>query len=141
MLPTGAQIPQEAEGGALNDPENVGAPDGALDGTKSSGALDTLRTRAIWNARCSSCHGTDGKFNKKFIREFYPVPQKLTTARLDSLGEDSLVHVIMNGRANMNPYGDRITEPEARALVQYMRSLAPADIPMSGENETAEVAP
>ena len=141
MLPTGEQIPQEAEGGALDDPKNVGAPDGALDGTKSSGALDTPRTRAIWNARCSSCHGTDGKFNKKFIREFYPVPQKLTMARLDSLGEDSLVHVIMNGRANMNPYGDRITEPEARALVQYMRSLAPADIPTSGENETAEVAP
>ena len=97
-------------------------------------------TSAIWNARCSSCHGTDGKFNEKFIREFYPVPQKLTAERFDSLGEDSLVHVIMNGRTNMNPYGDRITEPEARALVRYMRSLAesnkPADIPASEKNES-----
>ena len=75
---------------------------------------DSLHARAIWNARCSSCHGTDGKFNEKFIREFYPVPQKLTAERFDSLGEDSLVHVIMNGRANMNPYDGRITEPEAR---------------------------
>ena len=102
---------------------------------------DSLHARAIWNARCSSCHGTDGKFNEKFIREFYPVPQKLTAERFDSLGEDSLVHVIMDGRTNMNPYGDRITEPEARALVRYMRSLAeanePADIPASEKNESA----
>ena len=98
---------------------------------------DSLHARAIWNARCSSCHGADGKFNEKFIREFYPVPQKLTAERLDSLGEDSLVHVIMGGRANMNPYVDRITEAEARALVRYMRSLAPAHIPAHETNETA----
>ncbi len=129
---TGVQVPQ-GEGGALAGPKSAGI----LDGPKSTGALDTLRTRAVWNARCSSCHGADGKFNEKFIREFYPVPQKLTAERLDSLGEDSLVHVIMNGRTNMNPYADRITEAEARALVRYMRSLAPADIPAPETNETA----
>lgn len=107
---TGAAIPQ------LMDGDSAAVP-------------DSLHARAVWEARCSSCHGVDGKFNEKFIREFYPVPQKLTATRLDSLGEDSLVHVIMNGRANMNPYVDRITEAEARALVQYMRSLAPADVP------------
>jgi len=89
--------------------------------------------KLIWDSRCASCHGTDGKFNEKFVREFYPVPQKLTAARLDSLGTDSLVRVILNGRANMNPYDGRLTEAEARALVNYMRSLAPAD--------TMEVAP
>ena len=119
---TGVDIPQFVEGGSAVVP-------------------DSLHARAIWNARCSSCHGTDGKFNEKFIREFYPVPQKLTAARLDSLGEDSLVHVILNGRTNMNPYGDRITESEARALVRYMRSLAPADIPAPETNETTEAAP
>lgn len=119
---TGVGIPQFVEGGSAVVP-------------------DSLHARAIWNARCSSCHGTDGKFNEKFIREFYPVPQKLTAARLDSLGEDSLVHVILNGRTNMNPYGDRITESEARALVRYMRSLAPADIPAPETNETTEAAP
>ena len=119
---TGVDIPQFVEGGSAVVP-------------------DSLHARAIWNARCSSCHGTDGKFNEKFIREFYPVPQKLTAARLESLGEDSLVHVSLNGRTNMNPYGDRITESEARALVRYMRSLAPADIPAPETNETTEAAP
>ena len=121
-ISTGADTPQVMEGDSADVP-------------------DSLHARAIWNARCSSCHGTDGKFNEKFIREFYPVPQKLTAARLDSLGEDSLVHVILNGRTNMNPYGDRITESEAHALVRYMRSLAPAEIPVPGENESVEVAP
>jgi mono/diheme cytochrome c family protein len=119
---TGVDIPQFVEGGSAVVP-------------------DSLHACAMWNARCSSCHGTDGKFNEKFIREFYPVPQKLTASRLDSLGEDSLVHVILNGRANMNPYVDRITEAEARALVRYMRSLAPADIPAPETNETTEAAP
>lgn len=78
----------------------------------------------LWNARCSSCHGTDGNFNRKFVREFYPVPQKLTLDRLDSLGVDSLAHVILNGRGNMNAYLGRLTKTEAKALVEYMRMLA-----------------
>jgi mono/diheme cytochrome c family protein len=78
----------------------------------------------IWNSRCASCHGMDGRFNEKFVREFYPLPQKLSLERLDSLGTDSLVNVILNGRINMNPYRDRVTEVEARGLVQYMRFLA-----------------
>ena len=78
----------------------------------------------IWASRCASCHGQDGRFNEKFVREFYPLPQKLSLERLDSLGVDSLVSVILNGRVNMNPYRGRITENEARGLVQYMRFLA-----------------
>ena len=78
-------------------------------------------------SRCATCHGNDGKFNEKFVREFYPLPQKLSLERLDSLGADSLVHVILDGRVNMNPYRDRISEDEARGLVHYMRLLAGED--------------
>ena len=53
-----------------------------------------------------------------------PLRQKLSLDRLDSLGVDSLVHVILDGRVNMNPYRDRVTEDEARGLVLYMRRLA-----------------
>lgn len=81
-------------------------------------------TESIWTSRCASCHGNDGKFNEKFVREFYPLPQKLSLERLDSLGSDSLVHVILDGRVNMNPYRGRVTEDEARGLVHYMRKLA-----------------
>lgn len=96
------------------------------------------RAASVWNVRCATCHGVDGKFNEKFIREFYPVPQKLTLERLDTLGEDSLVHVILHGRINMNPYADRLTENEARGLVRYMRILA-SEHEASAETLSSEV--
>lgn len=78
----------------------------------------------LWNARCAACHGNDGRFNEKFVREFYPMPQKLDLARVDSIGEDSLVQVILKGRTNMSAYGNRISDEDARGLVKYMRHLA-----------------
>lgn len=102
--------------------------------SEKTGALqvDTDHVRLIWNARCAKCHGEDGRFNKKFILEYYPVPQKLDTLRLDSLGVDSLVKVVLQGRNNMNPYGDRLTPAEARGLVLYMRSLATENVAKEG---------
>jgi mono/diheme cytochrome c family protein len=91
-----------------------------------SETVDSAHVQFVWNARCAQCHGVDGRFNDKFIREYYPVPQKLDVARIDSLGLDSLVNVVLDGRVNMNPYRGRLTESEARALVVYMRSLAEA---------------
>ncbi len=87
-------------------------------------AIELSRARLIWNSRCSSCHGIDGKFNEKFVREYYPAPQKLDSARLDSIGVDSLVQVILNGRTNMNAYEGRLSKAEARGLVHYMQKLA-----------------
>jgi mono/diheme cytochrome c family protein len=103
----------------------AGGSSAAAPGAVSVQELATPKpAEKIWEARCASCHGRDGLFNEKFVREFYPVPQKLSLERLDSLGMDSLVSVILNGRINMNAYGDRLTEEEARGLVFYMRLLA-----------------
>ncbi len=100
------------------------APSGAVSVQELT---STKPIREIWVSRCASCHGNDGKFNEKFVREFYPLPQKLSLERLDSLGVDSLVHVMLDGRVNMNPYRGRITEDEARGLAHYMRLLAGED--------------
>ena len=94
-------------------------------------SVDLAQSALVWNARCATCHGRDGKLNEKFVREYYPVPQKLNMARFDSLGVDSLVHVIMNGRNNMNPYANRLTLAEAYGLVHFMQLLAAQN---SGEN-------
>lgn len=52
------------------------------------------------------------------------MPQKLDLARIDSLGLDSLTAVIMNGRNNMNAFGNRMTQADAHALAAYMKQLA-----------------
>ena len=78
----------------------------------------------LWNSRCASCHGVDGRMNEKFVREYYPVPTTLSLNRLDSLGDDSLYQVIARGRTNMNSYEGRLTDSQMRGLIQYMRHLA-----------------
>jgi hypothetical protein len=95
--------------------------------------------RLLWNARCATCHGVDGCLNEKFVREFYPVPQKLSVQRIDSLGVDSLVKVILNGRNNMNAYAGRLTPSEALGLVNYMQTMAKqnAESAKEGDNDSA----
>jgi len=107
------------------------------------GVSPEVHAQKIWESRCAACHGADGRFNEKFIREFYPVPQKLTAGRLDSLGIDSLVSVILHGRSNMNPYEGRLSEAQARSLVLYMRSLAPSkpETPPSKPEKSTEEQP
>jgi cytochrome c5 len=78
----------------------------------------------IWKSRCASCHGEKGQLNKKFVYEYYPLPRILSISRLDSLGMDSLTKVILEGRTFMSAHQGRVSESEAKALVQYMRALA-----------------
>lgn len=87
-------------------------------------ASSPVATVALWNARCAVCHGKDGNFNRKFVHEFYPLPQKLSVSRLDSIGTDSLSRVILFGRRYMRPFSGRLSEDEAKALAGYLRSLA-----------------
>lgn len=94
------------------------------DSASTLDSVTVIRTKAVFEARCAGCHGADGRLNEKFVREYYPVPQDLDLARMDALGEDSLVNVVLNGRTNMNPYAGRISPQMARGLVRYMRLLA-----------------
>ncbi|WP_407457971.1 NrfD/PsrC family molybdoenzyme membrane anchor subunit [Fibrobacter sp.] len=100
--------------------------------------MDSAEIEFIWNARCAKCHGVDGRFNEKFVREYYPVPQKLDAARIDSLGLDSLEKVVLDGRVNMSAYRGRLTEAEVRGLVAYMRHLA-GDLNSSSAGDSAAV--
>jgi cytochrome c5 len=84
----------------------------------------TMVTRELWNARCSVCHGKDGNLNRKFVHEYYPLPQSLSLSRIDSLGEDSLQKVILEGRNYMQPFRGRVSKEEALALVRFLRTLA-----------------
>ena len=85
---------------------------------------ETENVPALWKARCAACHGEDGNLNRKFVHEFYPLPQTLSLFRMDSLGEDSLVHVVLEGRSYMQPFAGRISKENARLLVRHLRALA-----------------
>jgi Polysulphide reductase len=114
-------VPSGAVVGSTGDMLDVGT---LPDSTSTLDSVAVIRTKAVFKARCAGCHGADGRLNEKFVREYYPVPQNLDVSRMDALGEDSLVNVILNGRTNMNPYAGRISPQMARGLVRYMRLLA-----------------
>lgn len=114
-------VPSGAVVSSMGDMLDVGT---LPDSTSTLDSVAIIRTKAVFEARCAGCHGADGHLNEKFVREYYPVPQNLDISRMDALGEDSLVNVILNGRTNMNPYAGRISPQMARGLVRYMRLLA-----------------
>ena len=114
-------VPSGAVVGSTGDMLDVGT---LPDSTSTLDSVAVIRTKAVFKARCAGCHGADGRLNEKFVREYYPVPQNLDVSRMDALGKDSLVNVILNGRTNMNPYAGRISPQMARGLVRYMRLLA-----------------
>jgi len=81
-------------------------------------------SRELWNARCAACHGKDGNLNRKFVHAYYPMPQTLSLSRIDSLGEDSLQKVILDGRNYMQPFRGRVSKEDALALAHFLRTLA-----------------
>lgn len=78
----------------------------------------------LWSARCAACHGKSGEFNRKFVHAYYPLPQKLSLSRIDTIGADSLAKVILQGRGYMRPFSGRVSEDEARKLAEYLKLLA-----------------
>lgn len=89
-----------------------GPPDTRASGPRSTGKL--------WQSYCQICHGPTTS-EKMPMRRHYPYALKARGEVWDSVGEDSLVSVVMNGRKFMNPYAQRLEKEEAVRLVRWMR--------------------
>jgi len=59
-------------------------------------------------AFCAVCHGATG-YEKTALRKHYPYPRKPRGTQWDSMGVDSLKRVVLEGRAYMNAFSDRIS--------------------------------
>jgi mono/diheme cytochrome c family protein len=78
---------------------------------------------ALYKAKCSACHGPDGsgqttmgkKMNLRDLRS--PEVQKQTNAELTK--------IITDGKNKMPAYKGKLTDPEIKDLVTYLRSLVP----------------
>lgn len=75
----------------------------------------------LWEGYCQVCHGASG-YEKMPMRKHYPYPRKLRETAWDSMGTDSLVRVVLEGRGYMNAFGERLAPAEAQALVLWMRA-------------------
>src|SRR5579863_5702810 len=82
--------------------------------TSSAVAQDAAGT---YNAKCSMCHGADGKGGKMGTRDFASPEVKAET-------DAQLTGIITKGKGKMPSYDGKLKDTDIQGLVAYIRSLA-----------------
>jgi cytochrome c6 len=82
--------------------------------TSSAVAQDAAGT---YKAKCSMCHGADGKGGKMGTRDFASPEVKAET-------DAQLTDIITKGKGKMPAYGGKVSDDDIKGLVTYIRSLA-----------------
>ena len=80
-----------------------------------------------WNTLCASCHGKDGSgstmMGKKLGLKDYRDP-KVQSAFSDGEAERAIKEgVKTNGKETMKAFGGKLSDPDVKALVAYVRGL------------------
>lgn len=109
-----------------------------LVGTATVGvAADQEAGKALYQQRCSPCHGPDGKANTPTAQALNPKPIDHTNGSyMNKLSHDQLHKVIKEGGASvgkspiMPPQAD-LSDEQIADLVAFVRSLA--DPPYTGQ--------
>ncbi len=114
--------PVTGGGRATPDPLELAALDAAaflatLQATPADGAR-------LYSKECKACHGARGKGDGRAGRTMDPKPSDISDPEyLASTTDEELAQVIVEGKGEMDPFGDEFTEEQIRALVTYMRRL------------------
>ena len=94
----------------------------SLQNSNSSATTKPVAVSAIYNRRCASCHGKDGRA-KTFKAKFNHARDLTNSQWQAQVSDEQLYNSIMNGRGKMPAFGKKLTEEQVDALVSYVRSL------------------
>ena len=85
------------------------------------GAADTYKSK------CASCHGPDGKGQTRMGRQSgvkdYTDPKVQAEFTDDKAIKIIKEGIIENGKKKMDPYGEKLSDDETKALVAYIRAF------------------
>jgi mono/diheme cytochrome c family protein len=82
---------------------------------KPTASADTVK---VYNEKCAMCHGEDGKGVTKGAADF-------TNAAWQKKETDAeFAEMIKKGKKPMPAFGDKLSEEQINALVQYIRAFA-----------------
>jgi cytochrome c6 len=98
----------------------------AADGGKAPVKIDG---KAVYGARCASCHAKDSKGNPAMVKMF-----KVDASAMDLTGKDAqgksatdLSALISAGKGKMPSYKDKLSADEIGAVAAYIKTLAPKE--------------
>ena len=83
--------------------------------------------KANWEEHCASCHGATGKADTKMgqklkLKDYSDA--KVQAALTDQVILDAtLKGVLVDGKQKMKPYGDKLSDADAKALLALIRSF------------------
>ncbi len=88
------------------------------------------KTERAWKAKCSSCHGMDGKATTRKGQEL-KVEDMSTAAYQKKYSDDAMRKTINDGldttrdgrKVEMDGYKDQLSEEQVTSLIQYIRGL------------------
>ncbi len=82
--------------------------------------------KKIYDKKCASCHGKDGKGNQamlKMLKVDASLLNLIDKGTLDKSDEE-LVSIASKGLNKMPAYGKELKDEEIKGIVSYIRSLA-----------------
>ena len=94
--------------------------------TFGSGA-NAADAKENWEKQCAKCHGADGKGNTKMGRQSgvkdYTDPKVQEGLKDDKAIKTIKEGIVEKGKKKMEPYGDKLSDDEIKALIAYMRAF------------------
>ncbi len=78
--------------------------------------------KALFQAKCASCHGKDAKGSPAMAKMF-----KLENGELNLVGlkiaDEDLTKIIKGGKNKMPKFQEKLSDPETAALIGYIKSI------------------
>ncbi|MBI2608742.1 MAG: cytochrome c [Deltaproteobacteria bacterium] len=96
-----------------------------IQSTAASRTPASEETIALYKSKCASCHGTLGEGSPKMAKMFKLEEEKLklTGDGIKKASDAVLVQAVLQGKGKMPGYKGKISEDDAKKLVQYMRTF------------------
>jgi len=85
-------------------------------------AAEAKAGKSLYDKRCASCHGADGKGSPAMVKAMGEKGLNLTAKEVAEAKDEDLVKVILEGKGKM-PATKGLSKDEAKQVLEYARSL------------------
>lgn len=94
----------------------------AAQAKRGGGQSQAERGRAVYEARCTRCHGADGAGRTRLAEVVEP-PDMSDPAWQRQRGNARMIASVANGRGQMPAFKKKLSRQEIAAAVAYVRTL------------------